>query len=114
MSSSSPAGVASGSARSRAGEPGTANHEPSPVSQSDTATPDAAATDATVRAWLARSGPSAPHVHLTTSLLATAPSRLVVQHGDVGDQRDVVVHGLGGALHVPGPDRLGDAPVPGE
>src|SRR4051812_14408381 len=46
--------------------PGIANHTDSPVSQSDTGTPAAAAVAATVNAWAHRSGASEPAVALTT------------------------------------------------
>ncbi|RKS71164.1 hypothetical protein BZB76_5650 [Actinomadura pelletieri DSM 43383] len=62
-------GVACGSENSAA-RPGSANHEDSPVSHSDTGTPLATAAAATVNAWLQRSGASAPAVTLMTSGLA--------------------------------------------
>ena len=54
--------------------PGTANQAASPVSHSDTSAPEARAAAATVKAWLRRSGSSAPQVTLTTS------GRVICQH----------------------------------
>ena len=52
--------------------PGTANHAASPVSHRLTSAPAATAVEATVNAWLARSGSSAPAV-LMTSLFMPRP-----------------------------------------
>ena len=46
--------------------PGTANHTASPVSHTVTSAPAATPEAATVQAWLARSGASAPQVSLPT------------------------------------------------
>ena len=54
--------------------PGTPNHAASPVNHSDTATLEAAAVAATVKAWAHRSGSSAPAVHFTTSDLTSEPA----------------------------------------
>ena len=71
-SSRSVSGAACGS-RKAAARPGSANQDDSPVSQSDTSTPLATATAATVNAWEHRSGASDPAVTLITSCFVTGP-----------------------------------------
>ncbi len=64
--SSSWANGAAPSSVNVAARPGTPNQDASPVSHSDTVTPDATAVAATVNACEQRSGSSAPTVTLTT------------------------------------------------
>ena len=66
VSRRSASGAACGSSNASA-RPGTANQTESPVSQSETGAPAAAAVAATVKAWEQRSGASLPLVHFTTS-----------------------------------------------
>ena len=66
FSISSATGLAYGSSRSGCRR-GTANHTASPVSQTDTGAPAAIPIAATVHAWFARSGASAPQVILIRS-----------------------------------------------
>src|SRR4051812_17778350 len=74
MSRRSAIGVAC--SRWRETRPGTANQAASPVIHRLTSAPAAAADAATVNAWFARSGSSAPAVHFTTRDLTPPDTRL--------------------------------------
>ncbi len=101
--SRSASGAACGREKSSA-RPGSANQAASPVSQSDTATPLATAVEATVKAWLHRSGSSLPAVTLITRLRATQSTvaRPACRRAQTGPRRaDALgLRGMHGMLSV--------------